>query len=121
MDKWRLQVDSARQIGLKSQPRESSDCSVDGIYGGQSCRGGIPKIEKWENVFNGGATTSSRMDKQRPRLDLAHRIGLRSHLPDLLTVVLMYEQVVKFAGQHSENRKVRECFQWQSDNQLSCG
>jgi len=33
----------------------------------------------------------------------------------------MYGQVVKFAGRNSENRKVGECFQWQSDNQLSYG
>ena len=46
MDKRRPQVDSARQIGLRSQPRESSDCSVDDLYGGQSCQGGIPKIGK---------------------------------------------------------------------------
>jgi len=72
MDKRRLQVDSARQIGLRSQPRESSDCSVDGLYGRQSCWGGILKIRKWENVFNGGATTSGRVDEQRPQLDLAH-------------------------------------------------
>jgi len=29
--------------------------------------------------------------------------------------------VVKFAGRNSENRKVGECFQWWSDNQLSYG
>jgi len=79
MNKRRPLVDSTHQLGLKSQHRESSDCNVDGIYGGQSCQGGILKIGKWENVFNGGATTSSHMDKQRPQQDLARRIGLRSH------------------------------------------
>jgi len=44
MDKRRPQLDSAHQIGLMSHPHESSDCSVDGLYGGQSCWGGIPKI-----------------------------------------------------------------------------
>ena len=34
---------------------------------------------KGENVFNGGATTSGRMDKGRPQLDSARRIGLRSY------------------------------------------
>ena len=53
LDKRRPQVDSAHRIGLRSQPCESSDCSVDGLYGGQSCRDGILKIRKWENVFNG--------------------------------------------------------------------
>ena len=47
------------------------------------------KSEKWENVFKGGATTGGRMDKRRPQLDSAHRIGLRSLLKNLLTVVLM--------------------------------
>jgi len=36
------------------------------------------KLERWENVFNGGATTSGRMDKQRPQLGSARRIGLGS-------------------------------------------
>ena len=71
MDKQRPRLDSARRIGLGSTPHKSSDCSVDSLYGGQNCRGGIPKIGKWENVFNGGATTSGHMDKQRPRLDSA--------------------------------------------------
>jgi len=71
MDKRRPQVDSTRRIGLRSHPHESSDCRVDSLYGGQSCQGGIPKIGKWENVFNGGATTSCRMDEWRPQLDSA--------------------------------------------------
>jgi len=34
MDKRRPQLDSARRIGLRSYPHESSDCSFDGLYGG---------------------------------------------------------------------------------------
>jgi len=34
MDKRRLQLDSGRRICLGSHPHESSDCSVDGLYGG---------------------------------------------------------------------------------------
>jgi len=33
------------------------------------------KSEKWENVFNGRATTSGRMEKWRPQVDSARRIG----------------------------------------------
>ena len=36
------------------------------------------KLEKWENVFNGGRTTSGRVDKQRPQLDSTRRICLGS-------------------------------------------
>jgi len=49
--------------------------------------GGIPKIGKGENVFNGGATTGCRMDKRRPRLDSARQRGLMSHPHEILTVV----------------------------------
>jgi len=45
------------------------------------------KSEKWENVFNGGATTGGRMDKRRLRLDSARQIGLRSHPHEILTLV----------------------------------
>jgi len=34
VDKQRLQLDSTCQICLGSAPHESSDCSVDGLYGG---------------------------------------------------------------------------------------
>ena len=44
-------MDSACRIGLRSHPHESSDCRVDGLYGGQSCRGGIPKIGKVGECF----------------------------------------------------------------------
>jgi len=50
--------------------------------------GGIPKIVKWENVFNGGATTDGRMDKWRPRLDSARQIGLICISHEVLTVVV---------------------------------
>jgi len=43
--------------------------------------GGSLKIVKWENVFNGGATSTCRMDARQPRLDSARCIGLRSHRP----------------------------------------
>jgi len=49
--------------------------------------GGIPKIGKGENVFNGKATTSGRMDKRRPRLDSPRQIGLSSHPHEILTLV----------------------------------
>jgi len=44
--------------------------------------------QNWENVFNGGATTSDRMDKWRPQLDSARQIcpGCMSH--EALTVVV---------------------------------
>jgi len=42
---------------------------------------------KGENVFNGGATTSGRMDKGRPQLDSARQIGLSSHPHEILTLV----------------------------------
>jgi len=88
MDKRRPRLDSARRIGLRSYPHESSDCRVDGLYRGQSCRGGIPKIRKWENVFNGGATTSGCIDQWRPQLDSMHQIGLRCLCHEVLTVVV---------------------------------
>ena len=50
--------------------------------------GGIPIIGKWENVFNGGATTSGHMDKWRPRGDSARQIGLRCTSHEVLTVVV---------------------------------
>ena len=50
--------------------------------------GGILKIGKWENVFNGGATTGGRMDKQKPRLDSARQIGLRRVPHEVLRVVV---------------------------------
>jgi len=40
-----------------------------------------------ENVFNGGATTSGRIDKRRPQLDSARQIGSKSHPHEILTVV----------------------------------
>jgi len=49
------------------------------FMGDKLCWGGILKIGKGENVFNGEATMSGRMDKQRPQLDSARQIGLRSH------------------------------------------
>ena len=79
------------------------------------------KSEMWENIFNGGAMTSSCMDKPRPQMDQHVEYVYGATLTNLLTVVLMYGQVVKFAGRNSENRKVGECFQWRSDNQLSYG
>jgi len=88
MDKQGPRPDSACRIDLRSYPHESSDCRVDGLYGGQSHRGGIPKIRKWENVFNGGATTSGCIDKCRPRLDSMHQIGLRCLSYEVLTVVV---------------------------------
>jgi len=39
MDKWRPQLDSARRIGLRCHPHESSNCRVDGLYGAQSLSG----------------------------------------------------------------------------------
>jgi len=88
VDKQRPQLDSARRICLGSAPHKSSDCSVDGLYWGKTCWGGIPKIGKWENVFNGGATTSGRMDKRRSQLDSARQIGLRCTSHEVLTVVV---------------------------------
>jgi len=41
--------------------------------------GRILKIGKRENVSNGGATTSTGVDKRMPGLDSARQIGLRSH------------------------------------------
>jgi len=58
----------------------------------------VPKIGKWENVFNGGATTSGHMDKRRLQLDSGHRICLGSHLTNLLTVVLMVFMGDKVVG-----------------------
>jgi len=72
MDKQGLQLDSPRRIGLGSTPHESSDCRVDGLYGDKVVGAEFQKSEKWENVFNGGATTSGRMDKRRPQLDSTH-------------------------------------------------
>ena len=50
--------------------------------------GGIPKIGKGENVFNGGATTSGRMDERRPLLDSACQMCLRCMSHEVLTVVI---------------------------------
>jgi len=86
MAKQRPPLDSARRIRPGSAPQESSDCSVDGLYGGQTSWGGIPKIGKWENVFNGGAATSGHMDKRRPPLDSARGIVLGSTSHEVLTV-----------------------------------
>jgi len=87
MDKRRPQLDSACQIRLRSHSREFSDCSFDGLYGGKTCWGGIPRTGTEGNVFNGGATTSSRKDQRTPRLDSARQIGLRSHHHGILTLV----------------------------------
>jgi len=84
--------------------------------------GGSPKIRKWENVFNGGATTSGRMDKRRPRMDSACRIGLRSHpheSSDCRVDGLYGGQSCR--GGIPKIGKVGECFQWRSDTQLSYG
>jgi len=40
-----------------------------------------------ENVFDGGATTSGRIDKRRLQLDSPRRVGLKSHPHEILTVV----------------------------------
>ena len=42
------------------------------------------KSEKWENVFNGRATTGGRMDKRRLQLDSKRQIGLKSHPHEIL-------------------------------------
>jgi len=83
MDKWGPQLDSARRIGLESTPHESSDCSVDVSTGGEVYWAKIRKSEMWENVFNGGATPSGRVDKQRLQLDSARQtcLGNTSHEP----------------------------------------
>jgi len=60
--------------------------------------GGITKVGKWENVFNGGTTTGGHMDKRRPRLDSARQIGLKSPLTNLLTIVLMVFMGDKLVG-----------------------
>jgi len=77
-DKWVLRLDSARRIDSGSTPHKSSDCSVDVPTGGEVCSAKIRKSEMWENVFNGGATTSGCMDKWRPQLDSARQIGIGS-------------------------------------------
>jgi len=51
---------------------------VDVSTGGEVCWAEFRKSEMWENVFNGGATTSGHMDKRRPQLDSAHQTGLES-------------------------------------------
>jgi len=78
MAKQRPQLDSACRIGLRSHPPESSDYSVDVSTGGEICWAEFRKSEKQENVFNGRATTSGHIDKQRPQLDSARRIDLGS-------------------------------------------
>jgi len=50
--------------------------------------GGIPKIGKWENVFNGRVTTGGCMDKWRPQLDSARQICLWCMSHEVLTVVV---------------------------------
>ena len=45
-------------------------CMGDKVVGAE-----FRKSEKWENVFNGRATTSGRMEKWRPQVDSARRIG----------------------------------------------
>jgi len=45
MDKWRLRVDSARQICLGSYRPGSSDCSVDVRRGGEICWAEFRKSE----------------------------------------------------------------------------
>ena len=68
--------------------------------------------ENWnrENVFDGGDTTSGRMDKWRPQLDSAHRIcpGCMSH--EALTVVVDVPTGGELAGRKSENRKGSRMF-----------
>jgi len=83
--------------------------------------GGIPKIGKWENVFNGGATTSGRMAERRPRLDSAHRIALRSHppgSPDCSVDVSTGGEICWAEFRKSESGRM---FSMASDNQLSYG
>jgi len=54
----------------------------------RSCGAEFRKSEKWENVFNGGATTSGPMDKRRPQLDSIHPIYLGRMPHEVLTVVV---------------------------------
>jgi len=58
------------------------------VFMGDKVVGGIPKIGKGENVFNGGTTTGGRMDKWRPQLDSARQIGLRRVPHEVLRVLV---------------------------------
>jgi len=49
---------------------------------------GFRKSEMWENVFNGGATTSGCMDERRPPLDSACLMCLRCMSHEVLTIVV---------------------------------
>jgi len=82
IEKRRLRLDSGHQIRPRCIPHEVLTVVVDVSTGGEICWAEFRKSGKWENVFNGGASTSGCMDKQRPQVDLTHRIGLRSHHHD---------------------------------------
>jgi len=83
--------------------------------------GRIPKIEKWENVFNGGATTSGRMNERRPQLGSARRIALRSQpleSPDCSVDVSTGSEICWAEFRKSESGRM---FSMASDSQLSYG
>ena len=80
------------------------------------------KSEKWENVFNGGATTSGRMDKWRPRLDSARRICLGCMSHEVLTVVVDVSTGDEVCWGGIPNiGKVAGCFSQDCQNQRSYG
>ena len=51
MDKLRLRLDSGRRLCLGSMPHESSDCSVDGLYGDKVVGAELRKSEKERECF----------------------------------------------------------------------
>jgi len=58
------------------------------------------KNRNWENVFNGGATTSGRMDKQMPTLDSARQSG-----PESISHELKIGKVAGCFSQRSRNQQ----------------
>ena len=69
MDKWRPQLDSVRQIGLRCMSHECSDCSVDVPTSGEVCWAKIRNQKGSGDVFPNGATTGNLGIKWRIPLD----------------------------------------------------
>jgi len=74
-----------------------------------------------ENVFNGGGTTGGHMDKRRPQLDSARRIGLRSYPHESSDCSVDVSTGGEICWAEFRKSALGQCFQWQSDYQWSYG
>jgi len=79
------------------------------------------KNRNWENVLNGGATTSGHIDEQRPQLDSARQICPECKSPEVLTVVVDVSTSGEVCWAEFRKSELEECFQWQSHNEWLYG